>query len=160
VTRAVRARVGPDFAVGVRLSLEHGGHAKGLDLDESLQIAAWLVDDGADFIHASLWRAENMTRKYPDKHPIPLLRAALPKDIAVIACGNLWTAAEASLALDRGADIVALARGAIFNPDWPKHVTTPGWEPRRPPATPEELAELAVSPTFVNYLRHFKGLVS
>ena len=160
VTRAVRARVGGGFTVGVRLSLEHGGSAKGLDLDESVQIARWLADDGADFIHASLWRAENHTRKYPDQHPIPILRAALPADVALVACGNLWTAADARAALDRGADIVALARGAIFNPDWPKHVGQPGWEPRRPPATPAQLAELAVSPAFVQYLRAFKGLVA
>lgn len=159
VMRAVRRRVGPAFAVGVRLSLEHGGHAKGLDFDESLQIAAWLVDDGADFIHASLWRAESNTRKYPDKHPLPLLRAALPKDIPVIACGNIWTHADAMLALDRGADMIALARAAIVNPDWPKQVK-PGWEPRRPPLTPAELAELAVSPPFAEYLRHFKNLVA
>ena len=159
VMRAVRRRVGPTFAVGVRLSLEHGGHAKGLDLDESLQIAAWLVDDGADFIHASLWRAEQNTRKYPDKHPLPLLRAALPKDIPVIACGNIWTHADAMLAIERGADMIALARAAIVNPDWPKQVK-PGWEPRRPPLTPAELAELAVSPSFAEYLRHFKNLVA
>jgi 2,4-dienoyl-CoA reductase-like NADH-dependent reductase (Old Yellow Enzyme family) len=155
VMRAVRARVGPAFAVGVRLTLEQGGHAKGLDLDDSLQVARWLADDGADFIHASLWRAELPSRKYPDKHPLPLLRAALPADVPVIACGNIWTHADAMAALDRGADMIALARAAIINPDWPKHVA-PGWEPRRPPLSPAELAELAVSPVFVEYLRKFK----
>jgi 2,4-dienoyl-CoA reductase-like NADH-dependent reductase (Old Yellow Enzyme family) len=158
VLRAVRARTGPRFSVGVRLSLEHGGHAKGLDIDESLQIAAWLAEDGADFIHASLWRAENNTRKYPDQHPLALLRRALPRDTAIIACGNIWTHADAMAALDRGADMIALARAAIVNPDWPRQVA-PGWEPRRPPLTPAQLAELAVSPPFVQYLRHFKNLV-
>jgi 2,4-dienoyl-CoA reductase-like NADH-dependent reductase (Old Yellow Enzyme family) len=156
VMRAVRARVGPRFTVGVRLSLEHGGHAKGLDLDESLQIARWLADDGADFIHASLWRADAMTRKRPDAHPIPLVRAALPADVALIACGAIWTRAEAEAALARGADVIAMARAAIVNPDWPKHVVDPGWEPRRPPLSPAELAELSISPRFVDYLRTFK----
>ena len=160
VMRAVRARVGPRFAVGVRLSLEHGGHAKGLDLDDSLQVARWLADDGADFIHASLWRADAMTRKRPDQHPIPLLRAALPKDVALIACGSIWTAAEATAALDRGADMVALARAAIVNPDWPKEILADRWEPRRPPLTPAELLAVSVSPPFAVYLRHFKNLVA
>jgi 2,4-dienoyl-CoA reductase-like NADH-dependent reductase (Old Yellow Enzyme family) len=159
VLRAVRARTGPKFSVGVRLSLEHGGHAKGLDIDDSLQIAAWLAEDGADFIHASLWRAENNTRKYPDQHPLPLLRRALPKDVAIIACGNLWTHADAMTAIERGADIVALARAAIINPDWPKLVA-PTWEPRRAPVTRAELHELAVSPPFAVYLRQFKNLVA
>ena len=159
VLKAVRARVGPRFAVGVRLSLEHGGSAKGLDLDESLQLASWLAEDGADFIHASLWRAENNTRKRPDQHPLPLLRAAVPAAVVVIGSGNIWTYEDARLARERGADMVALARPAIINPDWPKRVA-PGWEPRRPPLTPAELGELAVSPAFANYLRHFKNLVA
>jgi 2,4-dienoyl-CoA reductase-like NADH-dependent reductase (Old Yellow Enzyme family) len=159
VLRAVRARCGAQFSVGVRLSLEHGGHAKGLDFDESLQVAAWLAEDGADFIHASLWRAENNTRKYPDQHPLPLLRKAIPGSVPIIACGNIWTHADAMQALDRGADMIAIARAAIVNPDWPKLVA-PGWEPRRPPLTPAELGELAISPAFVQYLRHFKNLVA
>ena len=32
--------------------------------------------------------AENFTRKRPDEHPIPLLRAAVPADVAMIACGQ------------------------------------------------------------------------
>ncbi|HEY6033871.1 MAG TPA: NADH:flavin oxidoreductase [Kofleriaceae bacterium] len=159
VLRAVRARCGDKFSVGVRLSLEHGGSARGLDLDESLQLARWLADDGADFIHASLWRAENFTRKRPDEHPIPLVRAAVPKEVAVIAAGNIWTYEDAALALERGADMVALARPAIVNPDWPKQAK-PGWEPRRPPLSRAELEQLAVSPAFAVYLRHFKNLVS
>ncbi|MEP6862965.1 MAG: NADH:flavin oxidoreductase [Deltaproteobacteria bacterium] len=159
VLRAVREQCGANYSVGVRLSLEHGGSARGLDLDESLQVARWLADDGADFIHASLWRAENFTKKRPAEHPIPLLRAAVPADVAIIASGNIWTYADAAAARERGADMISLARPAIVNPDWPKQVK-PGWEPRRPPLTRAELGELAVSPAFAVYLRHFKNLVA
>lgn len=159
VLRTARAATGAAFTIGVRLSLEHGGHAVGLDLDESIQVARWLAADGADFIHASLWRAENNTRKYPDKHPIALLRAALPSDVPVVACGNIWTYEDAMAAVAHGADMIAIARAAIINPDWPKLVKS-GWQPRRPPVTPAELAELAVSPVFVDYLRRFKNLVA
>lgn len=159
VLRAARAATGAAFTIGVRLSLEHGGHATGLDLDESIQIARWLAGDGADFIHASLWRAEQTSRKYPDKHPIALLRPALPGEVPVIACGNIWTHADAMAAMERGADMIAIARAAIINPDWPKLVK-PGWEPRRPPLSPTELSELSVSPIFVEYLRRFKNLVA
>ncbi|MBZ0233042.1 MAG: hypothetical protein K8M05_11990, partial [Deltaproteobacteria bacterium] len=34
------------------------------------------------------------------------------------------------------------------------------WEPRRPPLSPAEYAELAVSPRFVEYLRRFKQMVA
>ena len=47
-TRAVRARCGEGFTVGVRLSLEDFGNARGMDLDDNLQVAAWLAEDGVD----------------------------------------------------------------------------------------------------------------
>ncbi len=159
IMRAVKKRVRPTFSVGIRLSLEHGGYAKGLDLDDSLEVASWLAEDGADFIHASLWRSENMTRKRPDQHPLPLLRAALPKEVAVIAAGNIWTYEDAQLAMERGADVVALARPAIPNPEWPKHAK-PGFKPNTLPKSAEELAAVGISATFLGYLRGFKNVVS
>jgi 2,4-dienoyl-CoA reductase-like NADH-dependent reductase (Old Yellow Enzyme family) len=158
--RAVRERVGRQFTVGVRMSLEDWGSARGLDLDESLQVARWLADDGVDFIHASLWRSDQMTKKRPDQHAVSLLRAALPRDVAVIACGGLWTHADAIALRERGADMIALGRAAICNPDWPIASRTPGWEPKRPPITREELADRSVSPVFVGYLSRWKNFVA
>jgi 2,4-dienoyl-CoA reductase-like NADH-dependent reductase (Old Yellow Enzyme family) len=155
VMRAVRARVSPRFCVGVRLSLEDRGNAQGLDLDESLQVARWLCDDGADFIHASLWNATKPTHKRPDEHPIPLVRAAVPADVAVIAAGAMWTHADAEAAMAKGADMVAIGRAAIVNPDWPR---TDGLA--RTPVTRAQLAEVAVSPTFASYLTHWKNFVA
>jgi len=160
VTRAVRARCGRQFTVGVRLSLEDWGSARGLDLDESLQVAAWLAEDGVDFVHASLWNSAAMTKKRPDQHAVPQLRAALPRDVAVIACGGLWTAADAIALRERGADMVALGRAAICNPDWPIDARTPGWEPKRPPITRAELLERSVSPVFIGYLSRWKNFVA
>lgn len=160
VTRAVRARVSSSFVVGVRLSLEDYAFARGLDLDESIEVARWLAADGADFIHASLWDVEASTKKRPEAHPLQLLRAALPAEIAVITAGSIWTAEEARRAMDRGADIIALGRAAVLNPSWPDETRDPSFEPRRPPMSPEELVERAVSPQFVEYLRRWKGFVS
>jgi len=154
-TRACRARTSPGFCIGVRLSLEDRGNTKGVDLDESLHVARWLADDGADFIHASLWDASKPTAKRPAEHPIPLVRAALPREVAVIAAGAIWTHAEAEAALERGADMVAVGRAAILNPDWPRTCAL-----KRCPATPAELLSVGVSPVFVGYLRKFRGLVA
>jgi 2,4-dienoyl-CoA reductase-like NADH-dependent reductase (Old Yellow Enzyme family) len=155
VMQAVRARVSPRFCVGVRLSLEDRGSARGLDLDESLQVARWLCDDGADFIHASLWDASQNTHKRPTEHPIPLVRAAVPREVPVIVAGALWTHADAEAALARGADMVAIGRAAILNPDWPRSDGA-----KKPPATRAELAAAAVSPEFTTYLTRWKNLVA
>ena len=155
VMRAVRAQTSPRFCVGVRLSLEDRGPTKGLDLDESLQVAAWLAEDGADFIHASLWDMTKPTVKRPDELPTPLVRAALPRHVRVIVAGTIWTHEEAEAALAKGADMVAIGRAGILNPAWPRT----GAE-KRPPMSRAELAERAVSPTFVEYLTRWKNFVA
>ena len=157
--RTVRDRVGPSFTVGVRLSPENFGNAKGLDLDESVQTARWLADDGADFIHLSLWRALESTTKRPGEHPLPVFRAALPSDVALLAAGAIWTRAEADAVIELGADGVALGRSAIVNRDWPLRARHDAWEPRRPPVTMADLRDEGLSEPFAAYMRTWKGFV-
>jgi 2,4-dienoyl-CoA reductase-like NADH-dependent reductase (Old Yellow Enzyme family) len=159
-TRAARAAVKPGFLVGVRLSPEDFGNARGLDLDESVQVARWLCEDGADFIHLSLWDASKNTTKRPEVHAVTLFRAALPHDVPIIAAGGVWTRAEALALLEKGASAVALARAAIANPDWPLRFADLAWEPRRPPLTTAELGERGLSPKFASYMRNWKGFVA
>jgi 2,4-dienoyl-CoA reductase-like NADH-dependent reductase (Old Yellow Enzyme family) len=157
--RAVRAQVGPSFTVGVRLSPENFGNARGLDLDESVQTARWLAEDGADFIHLSLWRALEPTAKRPSEHALPIFRAALPGDVRIIAAGALWTRDDADQVLALGADGVALGRSAIVNRDWPRRALAGDWQPRRPPVTIEELRAEGLSEPFATYMRSWKGFV-
>jgi 2,4-dienoyl-CoA reductase-like NADH-dependent reductase (Old Yellow Enzyme family) len=157
--KAIRARVGAKFTVGVRLSPEDFGNARGLDLDESVQTARWLADDGADYIHLSLWHALDNTAKRPGEHAIPLFRAALPPDVRIFAAGAIWTRAEAEQVLAKGADAVVLGRSAIINGDWPLRARDPAWEPRRPPVTIAELQASGLSPVFAEHMRRFKNFV-
>lgn len=159
VTRGVRERCGAGFIVGVRLSLEDFGQAKGMDLDESLQTARWLAEDGVDFVHASLWDVSINTTKYPDKHPLALLREALPREVAIVTAGKMWTREDAESALRHGADAVALGRSAIVNPDWPDRVRR-GAEVDQPPVTRRVLGQRAVSPAFQEYLTRWKNFVA
>jgi 2,4-dienoyl-CoA reductase-like NADH-dependent reductase (Old Yellow Enzyme family) len=158
--RAVRRAVPEQFVVGVRLSPEDRGNARGHDLDESLEVARWLSGDGADFIHVSLWDATKNTAKRPDQHPVPLFRDVLPRGVALVAAGNVWTRADAEALLAKGADGVALGRAAIANPDWATRAADPSWEPRRPPLTIAELRERGLNPTFAAYMRNWKGFVA
>lgn len=159
VVRAVRAKTSSTFTVGVRLSPEDFGNAVGLDLDESLQVAAWLAEDCVDFVHLSLWRAQQNSTKRPDVHAVPLFRSVLPDDVRLLAAGAVWTRDEAEGLLARGADGVALARAAILNPDWPLRAIESGWEPKRPPVTIEELQARGLSAQFAGYMRTWKGFV-
>lgn len=158
-TRVVRAAVPASFIVGVRISPEDFGQARGLDLDDNLQLARWLADDGIDFLHLSLWTASRNTTKRPDVHPIPLFRDVVPRDVPIVVAGHLWTRAEAEACLDLGADGVALGRSAIANPTWPRDIQDPAWEPRRPPFTVKELEERGLSEKFARYMGKWKGFV-
>lgn len=157
--KAVRDRVGPQFTVGVRISPEDYGNARGLDLDESVQTASWLADDGADYIHLSLWHALDNTAKRPEVHAIPLFRSVLTPDVRLLAAGTIWTSAEAEQVLAKGADAVVLGRSAIINADWPLKAIDPAWQPRRPPVTIDELIANGLSPTFAEYMRRFPHFV-
>jgi 2,4-dienoyl-CoA reductase-like NADH-dependent reductase (Old Yellow Enzyme family) len=159
-TRAVRAAVPASFLVGVRLSPEDFGNARGLDLDESLTVAKWLCEDGIDFLHVSLWTASNNTKKRPDEHPIPLFRGACPEGVALLVAGKVWTRAEAEALLEKGADVVALGRAAIINPTWPTSAADPAWAPKRPPITVAELVDRGLTEKFAGYLRIWKGFVA
>lgn len=159
VVRAVRSATSAKFTVGIRLSPEDFGQAKGLDLDESVQVAKWLAEDGIDFIHLSLWRSALNTKKYPEQHALPMFRNALPADVALIVAGAVYTATEANALLELGADGIALGRSAILNPDWPLRVADETWEPLRPPVTFEQLRERSLSPAFADYMRSWKGFV-
>ena len=158
-TRAVRARVKPSFVVGVRISPEDFGQAKGLDLDENLALGKMLAAEAVDYVHISAWNLTRNTKKRPDAHVVTLFREALPREVLVVACGSVWTLADAEAAFAKGADIVAVGRAAIFNPEWPLLVRKPGWEPARPPMSPSDLHARDVGEAFVGYLRTFKNLV-
>jgi 2,4-dienoyl-CoA reductase-like NADH-dependent reductase (Old Yellow Enzyme family) len=157
--RAVRRAVPAEFVVGVRISPEDFGNARGLDLDESLQLARWLSDDGADFLHLSLWDAARNTTKRPNEHAVPLFRAALPADLPIVVAGKVWTRGDADALLEKGADAIAVGRAAIANPDWVEQ-DRDGREPRRPPLNRDELVERGLSPGFVEYMTRWKGFVA
>jgi len=157
---AVRAAVPDTFVVGVRISPEDWGQSKGLDLDESIQLAQWLAEDGADFLHLSLWTASRTTKKRPDAHPVTLFREAVPAAVPLVVAGNIWTRVEAEALMDRGAGAVALGRSAIANPEWPREIEHEGWEPRRPPFTVAELRERDLSEKFARYMGQWRGFVA
>ena len=161
VLRAVRSRVSPHFIVGVRISPELTDI--GVEVDESLQVAAWLAEGGADFVHVSLWDSWMRTKRYPDD-PTPLtthFRRALPAACPLMIAGGIWSRAQAEEVIEQGADFIALARAAIGHPDWPQQAQAdPDYSPARPPFTPQHLAEAALSEPFIDYMRLWAGFVT
>jgi 2,4-dienoyl-CoA reductase-like NADH-dependent reductase (Old Yellow Enzyme family) len=132
--QAVRKAVRTDFVVGVRISPVDTWTRRGLVLADSLNLADWLVEDGADYIHLSLQDAER-SPPFEEDVETPVARAfrdRLPDDVPVMAAGNIWTRNGLKSAIDAGVDLPAIGRAAIGNPDWADKVLT-DWQPNVPP---------------------------
>ena len=155
VMQEIRSRVSSTFVVGMRLSPESSRSAVGIDLDESLQVAAWLCDDGVDFVHLSLWDVTQNTDKRPDSHPVRLFKEVVDPEVRLFAAGKIWTADEARAVIAMGADAVALGKSAILNPDWPQRSSDPSFQPRMPPLGRSGYNALGLSNRFVDGLREW-----
>ena len=160
ILAAVRAAVPAEFLVGVRLSPEVPD--QGVTLEEALQVARWLVEDGVDFLHVSNWDSFKPPAAHPEstKPLTTYFREAVGSKVPLIATGSVWTPTQADEVLVHGADMVGLARAAIGNATWPIQAATPGWEPERPPYTPAHLGANALSDTLVDYMRLWPGFVT
>lgn len=121
VAAGIRAAVGEDFLLGIRLS-----QTKVNDLDyrwegrdEGEAIFAAIGASGVDYLHiASEGRDWHETSLIAPGLTITQLAREV-SGLPVIANGGMHDPAQASQVLERGhADLVSLARGALANPDW------------------------------------------
>jgi 2,4-dienoyl-CoA reductase-like NADH-dependent reductase (Old Yellow Enzyme family) len=158
--RAVRAAVAPGFAVGVRLSPVDVWAPRGLVLEDGVQVAVWMADDGVDFVHCSLSDAGGPSPATPDGPPVATaMRGALPADVALLCAGGIWTRADGLRALRAGADFAVLGRASIAHPDWPRASIDPDFEPVRPTWTTAHLTAADVGPALLSYLGRMPGMV-
>ncbi len=158
--RAVRAAVEPGFCVGIRLSPVDVGTKRGLMLADGVQVAAWMGEDGADFVHLSLGDASGpppLEKGQPVV--VTAVREALDPDVALFSCGGIQTREDAQRVLDAGADVAAVGRYAIIHPDWPLASQDPGFTPTPQPWELGDLRAVDVGEDLLHYLGKFPGFV-
>jgi 2,4-dienoyl-CoA reductase-like NADH-dependent reductase (Old Yellow Enzyme family) len=126
ILSAVRHAVGPEYPVGIRLS-----QTKVNDLDyrwpggvrEAETIFGAVADAGVDFIHLAS-EGRDWLDTATMENDVTITRVA--RDVTglpVIANGGMHDPGQARHVLDGGhADLVALGRGALANPDWPRRI--------------------------------------
>jgi 2,4-dienoyl-CoA reductase-like NADH-dependent reductase (Old Yellow Enzyme family) len=121
---AVRRAVPAAYPVGVRLN-----HAKSHDPtyvwpggeDDAATIVRSLIAAGATFLHISALHDPQAGRA--NRQLLDVARSA--GQVMLIANGGLDDPARAHALVNEGhTDLVALARGALANPDWPSRVLT------------------------------------
>ena len=126
--KAVRAKVGAEVPVGVRISQGkvNDYHHKWVDAERDAEIIfGSLAEAGADFIHVTEFEAWNPAFVLGGPSLMHLAKRYAPK-AAIFANGGLHNVEQAVAALDDGADIIAIGRGALANPDFPKRLSDRG----------------------------------
>jgi len=123
--KAVKAKVGARVPVGVRISqgkVNDFDHKwAGAERDAEI-IFGVLADAGADFIHVTEYEAWKPAFASGGPSLMQLARRYAPK-AAIFANGSLNNIEQAVAALDDGADIVTIGRGALANPDFPRRLS-------------------------------------
>jgi 2,4-dienoyl-CoA reductase-like NADH-dependent reductase (Old Yellow Enzyme family) len=122
--KAVRAKLGVSVPVGVRISQgkvnDYAHKWAGAQRDAEV-IFGGLADAGADFIHVTEFEAWKPAFAERGPSLMRLARRYAPK-ATIFANGSLHNIAQAVAALEGGADIVTIGRGALANPDLPKRL--------------------------------------
>jgi 2,4-dienoyl-CoA reductase-like NADH-dependent reductase (Old Yellow Enzyme family) len=123
--KAVRASVGATTPVGVRISQGkvNDYHHKWAAAERDAEIIfGSLADAGADFIHVTEFEAWKPAFAPEGPSLMRLAKRHAPK-AAIFANGSLHNVEQALAALDDGADIITLGRGALANPDLPRRLS-------------------------------------
>lgn len=127
VARAIRERC-PEIPFVWRISGEEALPG-GISLDDATTVSQWLEEDGVDCISVSAgnWRSLHVTLApmwVPRGSMVRLARRIRAHvSVPVIAVGRLNDPEDARRVLTAGhADLVAIGRGLIADPDWPDKV--------------------------------------
>ena len=156
IIRGIRAIVSPDFAIMVRLSPV--SEEIGITIEDTKQVIDLLVKEKIDALHISCW---DVFEKQDNHQTITKeLCSIYSESIPIVSTGSVWSAEDAQFVLDQGAQAVGVARVALPHPDWASMVSNSTYSPSRPPFTSEELLSAQLSPTFVDYMRRWKGFVT
>ena len=157
IISSVRSAVGEDFLIAVRISpiIEKAG----IYLHDSLELAKIICEMEIDMLHISCW---DVFQPVGDGNDISLtkrFRQVIPKSLPLISTGAVWDAKDALWLIDEGADIVGVARVAIAHPEWPTLLMDSNYQPQRPPFSVEHLANVDLSPVFIEYMKRWKNFV-
>lgn len=140
VLREIKGRVGRDFPVQYRFGLKHYMKAlnsgalpgedfveAGRDIPEGLQMARLLEEAGFDALHVDAGCYDSWFWPHPPTYQEPgamlemAARARQAVRIPVIAVGKLSDPRLAERAIAEGkADLVALGKGLLADPEWPR----------------------------------------
>ena len=131
VAQAVRDALGPELIAGFRVT-PFEAESDGYTLEDAKQLCNELARLNLDYISVSLDDYRNSrpmreTRVYngpveksdtPAESPITAIARVVAGRSAIMASGGIKTCMDAEGAIDLGADLVAVGRAVVVDPEW------------------------------------------
>jgi len=158
IVRGVREHCRSDFGLSVRLSPERFG----MSTTEVCEIFDMLVDEGVEFVDMSLWDVfkEPVDPAHAGRRLIDVFAERERRTTRLAVAGKIYSTDDARRAIDAGADMVVIGRGAILHHDFPRRAVDPGFVMRDLPVSVEQLRDEGLSDLFIGYMRNWKGFVA
>ena len=175
VAQAVRDALGPELIAGYRVT-PFEAEADGYTLEDSKRLCAELARLNLDYISVSLddyrkSRPTGETRVYNGpvensytlaESPITEFARVIAGRIAVMASGGIKTCVDAEGAINMGADLVAVGRAVVVDPEWLSKVRSNS-EASILAGLPKDEGEIAsalsIPPRMVEYLLSRPGWI-
>ena len=132
ILRGVRERIGAAAIVGYRMGVEEFTDG-GLDIEQTLEIARKLCDDGLiDYLSLAQGNFNSIETHLPDRHwPILAYRQlharfkSVANGVPVVASIRIQRPEQAESVLAAGeAELIGLCRALIVDPEWPIKAST------------------------------------
>ena len=113
-----------DFIIGYRISPEelHGKNV-GYDYTEALTLISEVIKYELDYIHLSLWAGYNSKPENSEKSYAELFKEILDDKTKLLIVGGIFGEDTATDAIENYADLIAVARGTLIDPNFAKKVT-------------------------------------
>lgn len=175
VAQAVRYAVGPKMIAGFRVT-PFEAESDGYALEDSKLLCNELAKLKLDYISISLddyrmSRPTSETRDYktpiaqrhaPTVSPITEIARVIAGRCAVMASGGIRTCADAEGAIELGADLIAVGRAVVVDPEWLSKIRS-NREASILPGLPNDENEIAkalsIPPRMVEYLLSRPGWI-
>ncbi|MDI1265705.1 MAG: flavin oxidoreductase [bacterium] len=175
VAEAVRDALGPKLIVGYRVT-PFEAEADGYTLEDAKLLCNELSRLNLDYISISLddyrkIRPQRETRVYhgpletnniPAENPVTALARVIAGRSAVMASGGVGTCRDAEGAIELGADLVAVGRAVVVDPEWLAKVRSKNEATilaGLPKDEREVAAALSIPPRMVEYLLSRPGWI-
>ncbi|MHC1578696.1 MAG: oxidoreductase [Dehalococcoidia bacterium] len=127
IIQAVKREVGPDFPVWVRFNAQEWGVEDGITVEETRQMIPLVVEAGTQALHVSGYGAGSYITAAPIADTPGFLAPLAEEvkkltDVPVIAVGRLDLELGESLLQEGKADLIAIGRRLLADPDLPNKV--------------------------------------